>query len=118
MTQLALFMDGQQQHIKPLDTDYDNNLYMPAYLSLFFGTNKLHRDEGLDISRTDYYQGYSLYAFDLTPDLAESDHFNLSREGNVRLDAKFSRALPNTINVICFAKFENVIEIDRNKNVI
>jgi len=118
LTQLALYMDGQQQHIKPLDVDYDHGLYMPAYLSLFGGTNKLFRDEGLDIDRSEYPHGYSLYAFDLTPDLAESDHFNLSKEGNVRLDAKFSTALPNTVNVICFAEFENVIEIDRNKNVI
>src|SRR5215470_9220857 len=118
LTQLALYMDGQQQHIKPLDVDYDHGLYMPAYLSLFGGTNKLFRDEGLDINRSEYPQGYSLYAFDLTPDLAESDHFNLSKEGNVRLDAKFSRALLNTVNVICFAEFENVIEIDRNNNVI
>jgi len=47
------------------------------------------------------------------PDLAESDHFNLTREGSVRLDAKFRTALPNTVNAIIYAEFENVIEVDR-----
>ena len=64
-----------------------------------------------------YARGYTLYAFDLTPDLGEDDHFNLVREGNVRIDMKFSVALPNTINVIVYAEFENIIEIDRTRNV-
>ena len=56
---------------------------------------------GLYISREDYANGYALYAFDLTADLGEDDHFNLVRQGNVRL-----------------AEFENVIEVDRDRNVI
>ena len=27
-------------------------------------------------------------------------------------------ALPNTINVIAYAEFKNIIEIDRNRNVL
>jgi len=87
-------------------------------MSLFSGTGKQQRDEGNDISREDYSGGYTLYAFDLTPDLAEEGHFNLTKDGSVRLDLKFAVGLPNTINVIAYAEFENVIEIDRNRNVI
>lgn len=118
LSQLKLYLDGQQQYIKPIEPDFTNHRYITAYISLFSGTGKLQKDEGTDISREDYRGGYALYAFDLTPDLAESDHFNLNKEGNVRLDAKFGTALPNTINAIVYAEFENVIEIDRNKNVI
>ena len=50
--------------------------------------------------------------------LAEEGHFNLAKDGSVRLDLKFVVALPNTINVVAYAEFENVIEIDRNRNVI
>jgi hypothetical protein len=50
--------------------------------------------------------------------LSEQDHFNLARQGSVRVDLKFAAALPSTLTVIVYAEFENVIEIDRNRNVI
>jgi len=38
--------------------------------------------------------------------------------GSVRLALKFSQALQDTVTVIAYAEFENVIEIDRNGNVV
>ena len=87
-------------------------------MSLFAGSGKLQKDEGNDITREDYAGGYSLYCFDLTPDLAEDDHLNLIKDGSVRIDVRFSAALPNSINCIVYAEFENILEIDRNKNII
>jgi len=68
--------------------------------------------------RTAFSQGYALYAFDLSPDLAEEDHFNLQKQGSVRLVLKFRQALNENVSVIAYAEFENVLEIDRNRNVI
>ena len=118
MTQLKVYMDGQQQTVRPLELDFANNRYIEAYMSLFSGTGKQFADIGNNIKRSEYAHGYTLYAFDLTPDLGEDDHFNLLKEGNVRVDMKFAQALPNTINVIVYAEFENIIEIDRSRNVI
>jgi len=118
LTQLKLYMDGQQQHIKPLEPNFAAHQYIASYMSLFSGTGKQQKDEGNDIARTDYPGGYALYAFDLTPDLAEHDHFNLTREGSLRVDIKFAHALVATINIVAYAEFENVIEIDRNRNVL
>jgi hypothetical protein len=65
-----------------------------------------------------FANGYALYAFDLTPDLSEDNHFNLAREGTVRIDMKFANALPNWVAVVAYAEFEKIIEIYRNRNVI
>ena len=112
-------MDGQQQHaIRPIQPDYEHRLYIRAYNSLFAGTGKLCKDEGLFISRDDYGNGYALYAFDLTADLGEDDHFSLSRQGSVRLALKFAVALDVTVSVVAYAEFENVIEVDRDRNVV
>ena len=78
----------------------------------------LERDEGNALDRTAFSKGYALYAFDLTPDLEEDDHFNLTKQGSVRLVLKFRDALPENVTVIAYAEFQNVIEIDRNRNVI
>ena len=119
LSEISVFLDGQQQHpIKPLKLNFADGQYINGYLSMFAGTGKINKDEGNFISRGEFASGYALYAFDLSPDLAEDDHFNLSREGSVRLTLKFAEALANTISVIAYAEYENVIEIDRNRNVI
>ena len=80
-----------------------------AYESLFTCTGKQFRDEGLYISREDYANGYALYAFDMTADLGEDDHFNLVRQGNVRLALKFAAALPLAKNSIEYCRKTVVI---------
>ncbi|MCP4502617.1 MAG: hypothetical protein GY822_21935 [Deltaproteobacteria bacterium] len=119
LSEIALYLDGQQQHaIRPIQPDYEHRLYIRAYDSLFAGTGKLCKDEGLFIGRGDYNSGYALYAFDLSADLGEDDHFSLVRQGSVRLALKFAAALAATITVVAYAEFENIIEVDRDRNVV
>ena len=87
-------------------------------MNLFSGTGKENRDEGNDIAREDYPIGHALYAFDLSPDLAEEGHFNLAKQGTVRVELKFRTVLSNTVTVVAYAEFGNVIEIDRNRNIV
>jgi hypothetical protein len=118
VTQIKLFLDGQPQLVRPIEANYGINHFINGYASLFNATGKYMKDENLDISREDYAAGYALYGFDLSPDLGDSGHFNLQREGAVRVDIKFGTALANTVNVICYAEFDSVIEVDRHRNVI
>ena len=117
-SEISIDLDGNTQPIRPLQPNYASRQYIQALMSLFSVTGKENRDEGNDITREDYPRAYALYAFDFSPDLAEQDHFNLAKQGTVRVELKFGAALPNTATVVAYAKFENVIEIDRNKNVI
>jgi hypothetical protein len=115
---LSVYLDGQQTSIKPLALDFTNGQYITSYLGLFNGIGKDNRDEGNDIDREEFANGYALYAFDLTPDLTDSESFNLARQGTVRVDLTFGAALANTVTVVAYAEFENIIEIDRNRNVV
>ena len=56
-----------------------------------------------------------LFGFDLTPDMSEVGAFQLIKQGNLRVEIHFAEALTTTINVIMYAEFDNVIEIDRNR---
>ena len=48
LSEIALYLDGQQQHaIRPIQPNYENGMYIRAYDSLFAGTGKLCKDEGL-----------------------------------------------------------------------
>ena len=119
LVEIGVYTDGQQQlAVKPLKLDFENNEYISAYHSLFSGCGKVNNDEGNFIDRNEYSSGYCLYAFDLSPDLKEDDHYNLIKEGSLRLILKFSEALTTTVSVIVYGEFENIIEVDRNRNII
>jgi hypothetical protein len=118
ITTTSVYIDGQQTSIKPLNMDFRTNNYVNAYMSMFSGTRKENNDEGNYIDRTEYASSYTVYVFDLTPDLNENDSFNLAKSGSVRVGMKFSAALEKTVTVVAFAEFENIIEIDRSRNVV
>ena len=114
---LVLHVGGRQIPSKPLKPDFARNRYIRSYYSLFSGVGKNNSDEGNQISRADYGQGYTLFAFDLTPDLQEDTHFEMIKDGTVKLEMHFAQALQNTISVLVYAEFDNLIEVDRARNV-
>ena len=115
---LALYVDGNQIPCKPLQPDFDNDLYTRSYVSLFTGTGLLSQDHGNHISWEDFGNGYTLFAFDLTPDMSDGGHFNKIKQGNLRLELHFKEQLPQTMNAIVYAEFDNIIEIDKARNVL
>src|SRR6267154_3377936 len=119
LSSIKIYVDGQaHSNIKPIECDFDNHQSLMGYLSLFTGSGKYRRDEGLDIDREEYEGGYTLFAYDLSPDLTEEGYFNLVKEGSIRVELKFAQALTNTINIIAYAEFESIIEINREKQVL
>lgn len=118
----SLYVDGTQIPSRPLQPVFssEESLYVEAYQTLFSGTGIHFLNEGNSISRDDYSKGYTLFAFDLTPDLSANcaGHWNLVRHGSLRLEVRFEKALSETVNCIVYAEFDNVIEIDSSRQVI
>ena len=115
---VALDVHGQQVPGKPLQPNFEKDTYIKSYQTLFTALNKFGQDEGNQISRSDYPAGYTLFAFDLSPDLENDGHFNEMKSGPMRLELHFAKPLPNTINVIVLAEFENTIEINNSRSVL
>uniref|UniRef100_A0ABD2WI17 Uncharacterized protein n=1 Tax=Trichogramma kaykai TaxID=54128 RepID=A0ABD2WI17_9HYME len=117
---LCLYIDGVQIPSKPLTPDFSRNEYVDAYHTLFSGTGIHFLDNGNNLSRLKYPNGYCLFAFDLTPDLSANDlsHWNLIKHGSVRLDVRFAAALESTVNCIIYAEYENILEIDASRQVL
>lgn len=116
---LALYIDSTQIPSKPLTPDFAKNLYTRSYYSLFEGSGIYFNDTGNSISHKEYPNGYCLAAFDLTADLSCNEpHWNIIKSGTLRAEIRFSEALKQTVNLIFFAEFDNVIEVDKNRNII
>ncbi|GFQ95744.1 uncharacterized protein F54H12.2 [Trichonephila clavata] len=105
--------------LKPFQPKFDgSNCYSRCYMSLFTDLGRYHKDQDINISFSEYKDWYTLFALDLTPDLsADGMHESISRNGNLTIDLKFSKALPETVNLIVFSEYRNVIEIDKNRSI-
>lgn len=118
---LGVYVDGEPLPSKPLQPKFDpvnGRGYIMAYQSMFSGTGMMFEDLGNDMTRDEFSQGYAIFCFDLTPDLCNGTHYNLIRKGNLRLEIQFAKTLPQSTNIIVLAEFENLIEIDNQRNVL
>ena len=114
-------MDGEQIPRKPMFLKFSEaggQNFIAGFQSLFSGTGKLSQDAGNQINRGDYASGYTAFCFDLSPDHCSGDHFELTKQGNHRIEFHFGQALANTVNLIIYAEFQNVIEIVASRNVL
>ena len=117
LTQMGISVNGEEVPFKPLKLNFDDKLFVTAYNTLFSGTGKLHGNSGSIIKREDYSEGYTIIVADLTP-FEIGDNFDLKAEGTLSIDLVFKSPLAATINVLVYAEYDNVIEIDSNRNVI
>ena len=70
------------------------------------------------MTRDDFGKGYTFFGFDLTPDACDGGCFHLVRKGNLRIEIHFAAALAQTMNVVIYGEFEDVLEIDKGRKVI
>ncbi|XP_053214125.1 uncharacterized protein LOC128397421 [Panonychus citri] len=100
--------------------DFENNLYMKEYVGLY---RYLNQHEGVPmcaVSFKDYKEKYCLFAFDLSPDVTiggETGTLSLLKRGNIKIEVKFKSATTYPIHMIVFAQFDNLVEIDKYRNV-
>ena len=121
LTQVGVYVDGEQIPRKPLFLKFDEaggQNFIAGFQSRFCGIGNLSQDTGNQVTRSNYGQGYTLFAFDLTPDHCPEDHFERIKQGNLRVELHFAQPLANTVNLIIYAEFQNMIEINRNRNVL
>ena len=118
LSSIDLYVNGQSKPGRPIKLNFSSDEYMEGYLSLFASTGKFNQDEGLIITRGDYKGGYSLFAFDISPALCNGRHQEIARKGTVQLELEFSKPLTNTITLLLYSEFDNVITVDRYRNVL
>ena len=115
ISHFTLFMNGRQvpNEVLTLGMDHEKTSVI-GYKSLFEGSGIHHSNAGLQITHDMYINGFFMLLFDLTPDLGASEgHASHPENGNMRIELKFNKALPESITCLLYLEFDNTILIDR-----
>ncbi|KAI7804697.1 hypothetical protein IRJ41_016121 [Triplophysa rosa] len=115
---LAIYVDGQQIPAKPLQPDFDSGAAVREYYQLVMSTGRHLKNHGLAFDRDEFMNGYSLFAFNLTPDEECGQHLSLVKSGNIRLEVRFKKALAKTITLIVYAVFDSIIQVSNRRQIL
>jgi hypothetical protein len=116
-----LQLESNKCECGPMQISYDstNGYAITRVLTnLLESTKKWLNDEEMGLDRDDIAGGCALYAFDTQPDFDGNEYLSLKKQENVRIDAHFNTALPNTVNCIVLAEKQGYFEISQSRYVI
>ncbi|XP_069068420.1 uncharacterized protein F54H12.2-like [Pleurodeles waltl] len=114
----ALVHEGAVIPAKPFTPSFGTSNFVREYLGLVLITGKHLRDSGVVVSREGYGAGYTLFAFDLTPDMEDGDHCNLIKNGNLKAEIHFTQALATNVNMVVFSVFDSVIQVNHARQLM
>lgn len=105
---VAFYVDGQSLPSKPIQPNYNSGAYLEAYQTLLQGR------EHVSVERGEYPIGNALYVLNINPYI----DFNTKRKGHCRLELKFALPLPESVTLILYGKFPQVLHIDQSRSII
>ncbi|XP_067398652.1 uncharacterized protein F54H12.2-like [Emydura macquarii macquarii] len=86
---VALYVDGEQIPTKPLQLDFKAGRCMREYMNLVQMAGKHMKNHVLLNDRVEFAQGYTLFAFDLSPNQECTNYYSLIKTGNLRAEKRF-----------------------------
>lgn len=89
-----------------------------AFHWLFESSKKWLKDEGNQITQTDFAKGFAVYAFDIEPTYQDRNYLTLVKQGIVRISANFASPLPSPITCIIYTEGVGYFEINKARDVI
>jgi hypothetical protein len=116
VSSVSFTINGEAVPHSRIKMNFEKGQTLLGYNSLFTGIDKIH--EGNNISRSDYNDGYTLFAFDLTSDLCSGNHLDLVDKGNLVLEMDFAKPLPNPVSCVMYFEYQQIIEINRDRKII
>ena len=118
LSYISLFIDGQQCPTTPLTPNFQNHQYVRCYHRLFSELGLASKNEGNYLEYRDFEGGNAMFAFDLSPSILDGDQCELIKSGNLRLEIKFAKPVPNPIHCMLYGELDSIIEITHNREVI
>ena len=122
LTYLAVHINGEMFPKTPYTPDYRaaSENYTREYHDFLMNLGATKYPNQPPIDYVNYRKGLCLYAFNFNSDFDtpnESEYINPPKDGFLNIEVKFRANLAAALKAICYAQFDNLIEIDENRNV-
>ena len=104
---LGLYIDGQSYASQPLQPKYEADQFVDCYRTL------THFQKDINVSRADYKKGYCLYVLDVDPHYS----FSTKRRGHCGLELTFAKPLQESVTLIMYATFPEILHINQARAV-
>ena len=119
LNKIGLYADGELVPGQILQPNFKTGQILEAYVNTMKALDYFRTDDSNGLTIEHFKEGYTLYAFDLTPDgNINSSYRNINKGGSLRLEVNFDTPLADTITVMLFAAFDAKVEITKFRDVI
>jgi len=119
---IACYVNSVQYPMRAYQPDFDNGLYTREYIELFRTMNQFGSDVRMTFSLSEYAKGRTIFGFNFSPDLSDGcgtdNYISPTNKGSLRIEVHFKKPLPETINVLIRAEYDNLIMIPEDRNAI
>jgi hypothetical protein len=112
LSTLTVSRDGQVTPFKPLHMNFATGECTEAYRTLLKNGVDGH---GLQIE--DFLGGHALYCYNLDDEAYDYNCLPQTQPGNLTIEAIFAKALPENVNIIIYASFSGMLQIDQFRAV-
>ncbi len=120
LSYLCLTVDGSCVPSRAFQLDFDNNMYLEAYDSLF----SMYEDANIgkprktsSIKREEYADGHCLFCFNLDNSSIGDDTVNPQTVGLSKMEIKFASALTESVTIILYATYNSLLRVDEARNI-
>jgi len=117
LNHLNIFVNGEPLVSHPFQPDFSTENYAREY-RWFLDNIGLQHTGSVDISKAEFKANSCFFPFDLSPDLCNSVYLHGTENGTIDLDIGFKTAPTENIYCLMFASYDEIISIDKNRNVI
>ena len=109
---IQMTTNGRQMPIRPLKLNLENDNFMRAYRWLFDNCGVQHANTGNLVTPARYKNGFTVFAFDNSPDKCGMFHRHIAQNGSVDFDLTFKTAIPAGAMAVFHATYDDTFEIN------
>lgn len=109
---INLRVNGMSEPCKPYEPNFENGRISRELRALYDNTGILTGDTGYGITRSEFLNGLTFFAWDTTADHCNGFHNHEKKMGrSVDLDVAFTTALESPVNILIYATYETSIKL-------
>jgi hypothetical protein len=115
---LNLRINGISEPGRPYEPHFTNGTYSRELRALYDNTGILTGNSGFNISKEEFNDGLTFFAWDTSPDRCNGFHDHIKKNGHtIDLELAFRTALTAPVNILIYATYETRILIQDGQTI-